>query len=175
MKRSVSHILIVLVGTLSACAGKLPGESPRAPQEVAMARPGPSAPALPAEPARSPEESLRARATQFWEARVKDDVATQYAFLESKGRKQVTLTGYVLSHNGIAFKSYQLQEVVVDGDWGQVKASATYHLRMPKLSRFGPWTHEATTYWVREGGGWYLKFDQLEDAERLKRTGQGQP
>ncbi len=175
MKRSVSHILVVLVGALAGCAGQLPGESPRTPQEAAVARPGPSGPELPTEPARSPEEALRARATQFWEARVKDDLAAQYAFLEPKGREHVTLTAYVLSHTSFAFKSYQLQGVVVEGDWGQVKASATYRLRLPKVARFGPWTHEVTTYWRREGGGWYLKLDQLEDAQRLKRTRQDQP
>ena len=176
MKRSVSQILMMLlVGTLVGCAGQLPGEAPRTPQEAAAARPGPSGPALPAEPARNPEEQLRARATQFWEARVKDDLAAQYAFLEPNGRERVTLTGYVLSHTSIAFKSYELQEVVVDGDSGQVKVSATYRLRMPKVSRFGPWTREVMTFWVRERGGWYLKFDQLEDAQRLKRTGPDQP
>ncbi len=175
MKRSVSGILVVLVGALAGCAGQAPGESPRSPQEAAVARPGPSGPALPTEPARSPEEALRARATQLWEARVKDDVAAQYALLERKGREQVTLTSYVLSHQSIAYNSYQLQEVVVNGDWGMAKVSATFRLKLPKVAKFGPQTREVTTYWVREGGDWYLKLDQLEDAQRLKRTRQDQP
>jgi hypothetical protein len=111
----------------------------------------------------------------LWEARVKNDPAAQYELLESKGKEQVTLTGYALSRNSIAFLSYQLQEVVVDGDWGHVKTKVKYRLRLPSVSRFGPWETEVDTFWVKEAGGWYLKFNQVEDAQRLKRSGQKQP
>ena len=175
MKRSVSHILVLLVGALAGCAGQLPGEAPRGSQEASVARPGSPGPVLPAQPARTPEEALKARATMLWEARVKNDAAAQYDLLESKGKEQVTLTGYALSRNSIAYLSYQLQEVVVDGDWGHVNAKVTYRLRISSVSRFGPWTREVDTFWVKEGGEWYLKFSQVKDAERLKRSGEKQP
>jgi hypothetical protein len=106
---------------------------------------------------------------------MKNDAAAQYDLLESKGKEQVTLTGYALSRNSIAYLSYQLQEAVVDGDWGHVNATVTYRLRISSVSRFGPWTREVDTFWVKEGGEWYLKFNQFTDAERLKRSGQKQP
>jgi hypothetical protein len=176
MKRSVSQILVLLLGALAGCGGQLPGEAPRASQEASVARPGSPGPVVPpAQPARTPEEELKARATMLWEARVKNDPAAQYDLLESKGKEQVTLTGYALSRTSITYLSYQLQEVAVDGDWGQVKAKLKYRLRVPSVSRFGPWEREVYTFWVKEGGGWYLKFNQVEDAQRLKRSGQKQP
>lgn len=176
MKRSVSYILVLLVGALAGCAGQLPGEAPRVSQEASVARPGSPGPVVPpTQPARTPEEELRARAAMLWEARVKNDPVAQYALLESKGKEQVTLTGYVLSRNSIAYLSYQLQEVVMAGDWGHVKAKVKYRLRISSVSRFGPWETEVDTFWVKEAGGWFLKFNQVEDAQRLKRSGQKQP
>jgi len=177
MRRSMSVILVwVLGGALTGCAGQVPGEpAHHTSQEASAARVGPSRPVVPTEPAMTPEEALRARATKLWEARVKDDVETQYALLERKAREQLTLTGFARTHKSVTYRSYQLQEVVVDGDLGHVKATVTFRLRLPQVSGYGPFTREIPTFWVREEGGWYLKFSQLEDAERLKRSKQTQP
>ena len=70
MRRSRLLVLALLIGTLTACAGQAPGQEK------------PSPPPQAAAPPQGPEEALRARATRFWEARVKGDLVTQYELLE---------------------------------------------------------------------------------------------
>ncbi len=143
MRRSQSLLLVVLIGLLTACARQTTAQG--TPPQTRVEQ--------------SPEEALRARATQFWEARVKGDLAAQYDLLEPKAREQVTLTGYVRARSGVVFLSYTLQEVEVAGAEGTVTANATFRLNLPQASRFGPWTQAAITRWVRVEGLWYLRYE----------------
>jgi hypothetical protein len=43
----------------------------------------------------APDEGLQARGQAFWEARIKEDYATQYGLLEPKVRRQLSLTNYI--------------------------------------------------------------------------------
>ena len=158
-KRIAPSLLIVLIAVLSACAGGGP-VSPQA------------APPRPVKAEQSPEEALRDRARQFWEARVKGDLVEQYGFLEPDAREQITLTGFVRARSAVNFSSYELEGVEVVGDQGRVRAKATFRMNLPQLSRFGPWTEPAITRWVRRDGVWYLKGSQ-EDVDKPLQAGEG--
>lgn len=160
MRRILLPVLL-MVALLSACAGRPPAPGQETPPPQAQAQ-------------QSPEEALRARATRFWELRVKGDLAEQYGFLELKAREQMTMTGFVRSRGAFKFQSYQIEGVEVVGDQGRVLATTTFRMDLPQLTAFGPWTHPAITRWVREGGAWYLKGSQ-EDAGQPLQAGDRQP
>ena len=154
MTRSRSLLLALLIGLLSACAGQTQGQgAPPPPQARAP---------------QSPEEALRARATQFWEARVKGDLVTQYELLEPQGREQVTLTGFVRSRSSVNFLSYKIQDVEVNGDRGRVTTTAKFRVDLPQVSRFGPWDQRTVMLWSKVEGQWYLRYDQQGVKEPLK-------
>lgn len=151
-------LLAVLIGALTAWAGQAPGQGT------------PSPPLQPQAP-RSPEEALRARATTFWEARVKGDLVTQYELLEPAARERVTLTGFVLARSSVIFLSYEIQEVEVAGDKGRVTALTTFRMNLPQVSRFGPWDQRAIMRWVKVDGLWYHLYDQ-QDVKQPLRAGE---
>ncbi len=156
-------VLIALVGGLSACAAQISGQGQAAsPPQVRTTQ--------------SPEDALRARATQFWEARVKGDLATQYDLLEPAARERVTLTGYVWARNSVIFKSYEIQTVEVAGDEGLVSAKATFRMNVPQLSRYGPWNQQVALKWVIVDGLWYVRYDQqTTDAKPPVPVGEKRP
>jgi hypothetical protein len=145
MNVNLSLLLVLLIGLLTGCAGHTGVGSAPSPQPGA---------------AQSPEEALRARATQFWEARVKGDLATQYDLLEPKGREQVTLTGFFHARSRVVFQSYEIQQVEVDGERGVVTTKTRFRLNLPTVSRYGPWDQVVVMRWVRVNGVWYVEYDQ---------------
>lgn len=154
--------LLLVIGMFSACAAQTPGQG---------------TPPSPASAPQSPEEALRARATQFWEARVKGDLVTQYTLLEPAARERVTLTGFVLARSRLVFRSYEMQQVEVAGNEGRVTAKTTFRLNMPpsipQVSQSGPWDQVIIMRWVRVDGLWYVKYDQQNVTEPLK-AGEGE-
>ena len=153
MRLAWSPLLLLLTGVLTACAGHPSSQDSRTPQ---------------AQVAQSPEEALRARATLFWEARVKNDLATQYEFLEPKAREEMTLTGFFRARMTLVFLSYRIEQVETVGDEGRVVAETSFRLNVPQASRFGPWTQAVFTRWIRQGGVWYLRGSQDGADQPLK-------
>ncbi|MCI0408443.1 MAG: hypothetical protein L0191_07750 [Acidobacteria bacterium] len=161
MRRTLFRLLFLLLTILSACAARAPA-------------PGPGAALPPTQVDQSPEEALRARATQFWEARVKSDLVTQHGFLEPKAREQMTLTAFIRSRSAVVYLAYEIEGVEVAADQGRVLAKTKFRVALPQAERFGPWTQPAITRWVREGGAWYLKGSQ-DDAGQALTTGSTKP
>ncbi|MGH7412292.1 MAG: hypothetical protein ACREJ6_14700 [Candidatus Methylomirabilis sp.] len=149
----------IVVGLVTACAGQTPAKTAPPPQTLAPL---------------SPEEALRARATQFWEARVKGDLATQYDLLEPRSHEWVTLTAFARARSSVVFQSYKLQELDVAGDEGLVTASATFRMNLKEIQRFGPWTQRVIMRWVRVGGQWYVRYDQ-EGVKQPLQSGERRP
>jgi len=160
MRLSERLVQALLIGALTACAGQIPGQGTPPPPQARTPQ--------------SPEEALRARATRFWEARVKGDLVTQYDLLEPKARERVTLTGFVRARSAVVFQSYKIQEVEVVEDEGRVTAMTTFRLLLPQVSRFGPWDQRAIMRWVRVDGHWYTLYDQ-QDVKQPLKTGERQP
>jgi hypothetical protein len=141
----------LLIGVLTGCAGQ-----------------GGVTPAISVHS--TPEEALRDRATQLWEARVKGDLVTQYRLLEPKAQEEMTLTGFVRARGTVQFLSYTIEEVEVAENQGQVKATTKFRLNLaiPQVSRLGPYDHTVYTRWVLHDGHWYLKADQQDVGKPLK-------
>jgi hypothetical protein len=150
--------MVLLMALLTACAAQTAGTTTATP---------PQAQAPP-----SPEETLRVRATRYWDARVKGDLVTQYEYLEPRAREQVTLTGFVRARGGVVFQSYELEEVNVVGDEGLVASRATFRVTLKDVERFGPWTQRVLMHWVKVGDQWYVRYDQ-EGVKRLLEAGEG--
>jgi len=153
MRRWKMFLPTLLIGWLAACAGQMQGAA---------------TPTPPAQLQQSPEEALRARATQFWEARVKGDLAAQYDLLEPPARERVTLTGFYRSRSSVVFQSYKIQEVEAAGDEGWVTAMTTFRMNLPQVSRFGPWDQGTIMHWIRVNGVWYVGYDQQNVKKPLK-------
>ena len=161
MRRSRWLFLLVLIGGLVACAGQAP--------------PGQGAPPPPQAAApQSPEEALRARATRFWEARLKGDLVTQYELVVPAAREQVTLTGFVRARGSLSFLSYTIKDVQVTGDDGWVTALTTFRMNLPQVSRFGPWDQRAVMRWRKVDDLWYLLYDQ-QDVKPPLQAGEKSP
>ena len=110
----------------------------------------------------SPEVALQNRVTTFWEARLKDDAATQYQFLEPETKERVTLTAYVRTQGSFHFLSYKVQSIKIVAEKGWVKVGYAFKMRIAQLAGFGPWTQEAFELWVLRDGVWYRPFSQEE-------------
>ena len=72
-------------------------------------------------PAKSDAEVLRERAQAYWQARVKDDMATAYTFEDPVRRKTYSLVPYIRTvGGGMKFTSADVTEVKIDGDQADV-------------------------------------------------------
>lgn len=149
----ISVIPLLLIGAVVACAGRqaVPvAPSPKANVEVPAAAPV------------SPEDALRSRVTRFWEARLKDDPATQYEFLDPEAKQRVTLTAYVRSRGTFHFLVYQVQSINIVGEKAWVEVNSTFKLRIPLIAGAGPWTQQSREVWTLRESVWYRPYDQKE-------------
>jgi hypothetical protein len=144
-------LISLLIGSIGCQAGPAPP-----PQKITS--PPPAAPPV------SPEVALQDRVITFWGARIKDDTARQYEFLEPETKERVSLTAYARSHGTFHFRSYQVTSVNIVGEKGWVKVKYTFSLRVPQLAGFGPWTEEVFEVWVLRDGVWYRPHSQKDAA-----------
>jgi len=144
--------LLIIPGVVG-CAGR-PAIAAPLPQK-AVVEPAAVAPV-------SPEDALRSRVTSFWEARLKDDAATLYEFLDPEATRRVTLTGYVRSQGMIHFLAYQVQSINIVAEKAWVNITYTFKLRIPQIAGFGPWTQASAEVWALQEGVWYRPYDQKE-------------
>lgn len=149
--------VVLLVGALASCAGT-PGVATDTSQK---AMPGPPV-AAPVTTPVAPEVALKERVIRFWQARLKDDIARLYDFLEPEVKERVSLTAYVRSQGTIHFLSYEILSIDIIGEKAWVKVKYTFKVRVAQLSGFGPWSQESREVWILQGDVWYRPFDQKE-------------
>jgi hypothetical protein len=160
-------LALFLAGCVSACAAAPPPQSALPPPSVA-----------PPPPPLSPQEALRARAEQFWNARVRDDPAMQWELLPSEDKQRVTLTAYVRSHSGLRYVDYTIQEVTVDGGEGTVRLVTRFRLNVTnlppmvaaELTAKGPWPSRVNERWVMRDGTWYRPLVQSTPGPSAPRS-----
>lgn len=153
MKWSQPLLAALVIGGLAACAGEIRGDSAARPPQAAVVQ--------------SPEEALRAQATALWEARMKNDLVTQYSLLEPKARETTTLTSFALARGTVVFLTYKITTVEIAGDEGKVTAETTFRMNHPKLGRFGSFDQIVAMLWVRQDGVWYVKGSQVDAGKPL--------
>ena len=160
MKWRPLFLLALLSSGLAACAGEIRGNSAAPPPQAAVVQ--------------NPEEALRTQATKLWEARIKNDLVTQYSLLEPKARETTTLTSFALARGTVVFLTYKITAVETAGDGGKVTAATTFRMNHPKMGRFGSFDQVVAMLWVRQDGVWYVKGSQ-DDAGKPLKAGEVPP
>lgn len=112
----------------------------------------------------SAEEALRKRAQAFWEARVKEDYAAQYQFLEPKLRRTLSLADYIKRQGPVQYLEARVGDVKVEEATGVVKVHLRVKLKTLSMSRKIPdlskQAREVSDEWVRRTGEWYRLYSQ---------------
>ena len=103
-----------------------------------------------------PESALKARATAYWQHRVKGELADAYAFELSAIREKASLTNYIkgLSSSGILLRDATVQRVTLDGDKGIVRMKFSFRLLGIYTPKKGI-PMEGNDYWELIYGIWY--------------------
>jgi hypothetical protein len=113
-----------------------------------------------ARPESEPERALRERAQAFWEARVKEDFASQYSYLEPKVRRQLSLADYIKQQGPVQYMAARVEGVQVDEARGLVTVRIRVHIRLPRLVELRDQEKVFQEEWVRRGGEWYRLLPQ---------------
>lgn len=139
---------VALAGVIGGC-----GTVPVPPTPQAVVPPPVSRPA-------NPKATLQERVTTFWEARLNDDIAQQYDFLEPAAKEHVLLTTFLRSQGTFQWQSYEVRSTNIVGEKAWVKVQYTFKLRIPQMAAFGPWTEESYEIWTLQDGVWYRPHKQ---------------
>lgn len=106
-----------------------------------------------------PEARLRARAAQYWNARVRGDLVETYQLHEPAFRRAVTLSGFAQGRGVTTVLEYAILGQEIQGNLAVVRMkmrSSFRHAKMIKPS--DPRWHEFEEQWVRVDDDWYRRF-----------------
>jgi hypothetical protein len=120
-------------------------------------------------------ESLRERASEFWQSRVDmlrlyDDekaydelLARQFDFWDPEFKKRVRLSEYRSSRGSAIYENFAILGVKVDGDVGYVDVKYTWRMANPPAGMTSEATRTETSLadreWLLVDGVWYKKYD----------------
>jgi hypothetical protein len=107
----------------------------------------------------APDGGLQARGQAFWEARIKEDYATQYGLLEPKVRRQLSLTNYIQAQGPLQYLEARIEGVQIDEAKGVLTVRTRIRIKHPLLDRQ---TQETVVQeaWVKHQGAWYRLYPQ---------------
>jgi hypothetical protein len=107
----------------------------------------------------APEAGLKARGQAFWEARIKEDYATQYSLLEPKVRREMSLTNYIQAQGPVQYLEARIEGVQIDEAQGVLTVRTRVRIRYPLLDKQ---TQETVVHetWVKRQGAWYRVYPQ---------------
>ena len=108
---------------------------------------------------RDPEERLRARVAQYWDARVRGDLVETYQLHEPAFRRAVTLTAFAQGRGVTTIREYVVLGQEIQGNVAVVRAKINSSVRHPAMIRPSePRWYEFEEQWVRVDDEWYRKF-----------------
>lgn len=108
---------------------------------------------------RDPEERLRARVAQYWDARVRGDLAETYQLHEPAFRRAVSLTAFAQGRGSTTVLEYTILGQEVQGQQGVVRMKIRSTFHHPKLVKpLEPKWHDFEERWVLSEGDWYRRF-----------------
>lgn len=108
---------------------------------------------------RDPEERLRVRAAQYWDARVRGDLVETYQLHEPAFRRAVSLTAFAQGRGTTTVLEYAILGQEIQSDQGVVRVKIRSTFRHPKLVKpVEPKWHEFEERWVLAEGDWYRRF-----------------
>jgi hypothetical protein len=106
-----------------------------------------------------PEAGLKARGQAFWEARITEDYAGQYALLEPKVRRQLTLTTYMQAQGPLQYLEARIEGVTIDEAKAVLTVRTRVRIKHPLLERRNQ-ELVVREEWVKRQGEWYRVYPQ---------------
>jgi hypothetical protein len=106
-----------------------------------------------------PEAGLKARGQAFWEARIKEDYAGQYALLEPKVRRQMSLTNYMQAQGPLQYLEARIEGVTIDEAKAVLTVRTRIRIKHPLLERRNQ-ELVVREEWVKRQGEWYRVHPQ---------------
>ena len=104
-------------------------------------------------------ESLRARVTAFWEARLQKDHAAIYEIYEPRLHEVATPAEFLRSRGLIDYFVYTIDDVRVDGDKGTSKVRYTWKPNHPSFSKMKPKDDVMEDQWIFADGEWRKLYE----------------
>lgn len=84
-------------------------------------------------PSAAVERALKERAEVFWQAKVREDYATQYSLLEPKVRRQLSLNDYIKQQGPVQYQTASVDAVNVDEAQGSVTVRIRFSIKLGSL------------------------------------------
>jgi len=110
--------------------------------------------------ARGEAELLRERAQAYWTARVKDDMATAFAFEDPVRRSQLSLNDYVRAlGTGVKIVFAKVWEVKIDGDLADVEVEVEARYMVPGWEKIRAGRRTLIDDWQKIDGTWVHVLD----------------
>jgi hypothetical protein len=106
-----------------------------------------------------PEAGVKARGQAFWEARIKEDYAGQYALLEPKVRRQMSLTNYMQAQGPLQYLEARIEGVTIDEAKAVLTVRTRVRIKHPLLERRNQ-ELVVREEWVKRQGEWYRVHPQ---------------
>jgi hypothetical protein len=103
------------------------------------------------------EVGLRARGQAFWEARIKEDYAGQYALLEPKVRRQMRLTTSMQAQGPLQYLEARIEGVTIDEAKAVLTVRTRVRIKHPLLERRNQ-ELVVREEWVERQGEWYRVY-----------------
>ncbi len=111
-------------------------------------------------PSAEVERALKERAEVFWQAKVREDYATQYSLLEPKIRRQLSLSDYIKQQGPVQYLTASVDAVNVDEAQGSVTVRIRFNVKLGSLVNLQNQEKTFQDAWVRRSGEWYRLFPQ---------------
>jgi hypothetical protein len=107
----------------------------------------------------APAEGLKTRGQAFWEARITEDYGAQYALLEPKVRREMSLTAYIQAQGPLQYLEARIEGVQIDEAKGVLTVRTRIRIKHPLLDKR---TQETVVHetWVKRQGEWYRVHPQ---------------
>ena len=108
---------------------------------------------------------LRQRVAGFWAARVAGDADAQWQLLEPRGKGLITVQEYGAAPTGGKYLAYQVEDASIKGFFATVKVKVLVQqlLSSPGAARSigGPQVTTVEDGWIKIGGVWYRRFEDV--------------
>lgn len=175
MRRAAAMVVMASVSVAvsavapTAWAQQPPGSPQAAPPTTAPA-PGAAATA----PDAAGVDALRARAAEFWAARVAGNVDGQWQLLEPRGKGRLSPAEYAGGPGAVKYLAYQVEDAKVDGFFAVVHVRILVQPLLSAVTRqaVAPAATMVEDRWVRIRGVWYRTLEQ-EEPQGPPQAGKG--
>ena len=112
-------------------------------------------------------DSLRARVTSFWEARLQKNHAAIYDIYEPKLHEVASPAEFLRSRGLIDYFVYSIDDVRVDGDKGSSKVRYTWKPNHPSFSKMKPKDDVMEDQWIFVDGEWRKLYEGFTNESPL--------